>query len=278
MTDRTDTKGPGNTADTRIFIRPAIARDYVLEVTERWTDPRVLFIEPAAGMGAFAAPLANEFKRRVRGVDADPRHGRGGIKPLDFLKAPGVFGGDNPAIVVIGSPPFGRNAGTIVRYFNYAAGHGADGIAFVVPKSFRKRSVRKRLDAMFHRQVDWDVPRNAFLRDGRPHDVPCAWQVWTRGDTERVDAEPPNVDHLISYTTPDLAEFAIRRAGYNAGQVLTGDMSKLSRGTTHFVREVRPGVREALENADWSDVTGRTAGVRSLSKGEIAVRLGEIFG
>lgn len=276
MTDGTDINGSVNTGDTRILIRPDLAMDYVREIAERWTDPGVLFIDPAAGMGAFAAPLATEFRRRVRAIDTDPRGGR--IKALDFLRVPAIFGGDHSATAVVGSPPFGRNAGAIVRYFNHAAEHGADGIAFIVPQSFRKTSVRKRLHAMFHRQVDRNVPRRAFLRDGRPHDVDCAWQVWTRGDTERVTEEPPNVDHLLEYTTPDRAEFAIRRAGYNAGQVLTGDMSKLSRGTTHFVREVRPGVREALENADWSDVVGRTSSVRSLSKGEIAFRLDGIFG
>ena len=275
MTDRTDTKGSVNTGDTRSFIKPDLAKEYVRDVLERWTDPGVLFIDPAAGQGAFAAPLG-QSGRRLRAVDPDPRIR--GMKPREFLEAPNIFGGGESPTVVVGSPPFGRNAGAIVKYFNYAAHHGADGIAFVVPRSFRKPSVQKRLDAMYHLQVDRDVPRNAFLRDGGSHDVACAWQVWTRGDSERVVREPPNVDHLISYTTPDLAEFAVRRAGHGAGGVVTGDIGSLATASHYFLREERDGVREALEGTDWSDVVGQTAGIPSLSKGEIAFRLGEIFG
>ncbi len=58
----------------------------------------------------------------------------------------------------------------------------------------------------------------------------------------------------------------------------TGDIEILSPSSHYFLREEGDGVREALEGADWSDVVGRTPGIRSLSKGEIAFRLGGIFG
>ena len=275
----TDTDANAETAsgaaDTRSLIRPDLARGYVREILERWEDPRTLFIDPAAGRGSFKDPLA-EAGRTVRGVDTDPR--AEGIRRSGFLECEAIFRGIQTATVVLGSPPFGRNAGTALRYFNHAADHGADAIAFIVPRSFRKRSLQRRLHPRYHLRVNENVPRNAFLRDGVAHDVPCAWQVWTRGDFDRVVEDPPSVGHLIEYVTPEKADFAVRRAGHGAGNVLTENLGDLSTGTTYFLREVRPGVREALAETDWTDVIGQTAGIRSLSKEEIAFRLGEIFG
>ncbi len=255
------------------FTRADVARVYAREISDRWDNPDVLFVEPSAGNGAFLHPL-REAGRKVRAMDVVPQ--ARGIESGNFLADHGIFAGDHSATVVIGNPPFGRNACTAVRFFNHAAAH-ADEIAFIVPRTFRKLSVERRLDRSFHLYEDRDVGRFAFVLDGSPHDVPCAWQIWTRKTVERKMREPPPVDHLITYTTPGHACFAMRRVGFHAGRVVTGDLQDLSRTTHYFMQEMAVGVIEALRRANWVDLASQTAGVRSLSKAEIAFRLADIY-
>lgn len=223
------------------------------EVANRWKDPGVLFVEPSAGTGAFIKPLKNAG-RKVKAIDIDPQ--APGILRRDFLEITNIFSGNHSKIVVIGNPPFGKNACIAVRFFNRAADF-ADEIAFIVPRTFRKRSIQN-------------------LRLGEPHHVPCAWQVWNRRTVERTMPSPPSVDHLIDYTTPRFADFAMRRVGFYAGRVHTKNLRSLSQTTHYFLREKVCGVIEALRQVKWTDVASQTAGVRSLSKAEIAFKLSKV--
>ena len=69
----------------------------------------------------------------------------------------------------------------------------------------------------------------------------------------------------------------MRRVGFYTGRIVTQNISTLSRTTHYFMREVRSGVIDTLRSINWLDVTAQTAGVRSLSKREIAFRLSEIY-
>lgn len=262
----------------QFYTRPDLAGVYVAEVLDRWRDPGVVFVEPSAGTGAFLHPIM-DAGRPVCAFDIDPK--APGIRKADFLTAQDVdwnltcLADDHSAVVVVGNPPFGKNACMAVRFFNKAAFH-ADEIAFIVPRTFRKRSVQKRLHAKFHLSFDSDVEPDAFVRFGQPHDVPCAWQVWTRRDADRIIPQPPSVDHLIDYTTPRAADFAMRRVGFYAGRVVTENIMSLSETTHYFMRELTHGAIDTLRRVNWTDLAAQTAGVRSLSKTEIAFKLGEV--
>jgi len=257
----------------QFYTRSDLATAYAAKMIERWGDPDVLFIEPSAGTGSFVRPLLNAG-RKVRAVDIDPKAPE--IRRMDFLRSKSIFEGDHSAIVVVGNPPYGKNACFAVRFFNHAAGH-ADEIGFIVPRTFRKLSLHKRLDAMFHLSEDEDVESQAFMRYGIPHDVPCAWQIWTKRNVVRHMPVPPSVDHLIDYTTPRKASFAMRRVGFYAGRIITTNIHSLSRTTHYFMREMADGVVDALRRVNWSEVVSQTAGVRSLSKAEIAFKLEEFY-
>ncbi len=257
----------------QFYTRPEVAEMYATRIAERWSDPDVLFVEPSAGAGAFLYPLL-DAGRRVRAIDIDPRAPN--ILHMDFLKSESIFTGEHSAIVVIGNPPFGKNACKAIWFFNRAADH-ADEIAFIVPRTFRKMSVQRRLHPSFHLSKDDDVARHAFVRYGRPHDVPCAWQIWTRRSVVRPVLSTPSVDHLIEYTTPCAAHFAMRRVGFYAGRIITENISSLSQTTHYFIREVLGGVMDALRVINWPELSSQTAGVRSLSKTEIAFKLSEIY-
>ncbi|MCY4206488.1 MAG: hypothetical protein OXD29_00855 [Roseovarius sp.] len=258
----------------QFYTRPEFSEEYVGQVLERWRDPDVLFVEPSAGTGAFAHPLLGAG-RKVFAIDMDPR--TSDIVRSDFLLFDlSPYKDNHSAIVVVGNPPFGKNACTAVRFFNHAARH-ADEIAFIVPRTFRKLSLQKRLDKMFHLSHDEDVGNQAFIRFGNSHDVPCAWQIWTKRKISRPVPIPPSVDHLIIYTTPANACFAMRRVGFYTGRIITENFTSLSKSTHYFIRELADGVVDALRTVDWTAIAAQTAGSRSLSKAEIAFKLNEAY-
>lgn len=256
----------------QFYTRPDLAERYVSDVLSRWCDSNVLFVEPSAGTGSFLFPLLDAGKN-VKAFDIDPKSSI--IERCDYLQSNEKPQGEYSSLVVIGNPPFGKNACMAVRFFNHAAIY-ADEIAFIVPRTFRKISLQKRLHPKFHLHSDCDVEQNAFLREGESYNVPCAWQVWTRHTENRDIPCPPSVDHLINYTTPTYADFAMRRVGFYAGRVITNDLRSLSRTTHYFIREIAKGIIERLRNISWTELAAQTAGVRSLSKTEIAFKLGEI--
>ncbi len=257
----------------QFYTRPDLAERLAIDVASRWPDDGVLFVEPSAGRGAFVHPLL-EAGRKVRAMDMEPMGE--GIGKGDFLMPNRLFDGRHSAVVVLGNPPFGKNASTAVKFFNRAAEH-ADEIAFIVPRTFRKVSLQARLDLSFHLAVNRRIPDRAFILDGSAHDVPCAWQIWTRKDKPRRVPCPPNVDHLLRYTVPDLADFAMRRVGFYAGRVITDGLESLSRTTHYFMKAVNPDVIEVLRGIDWTRLASQTAGSRSLAKREIATKLNEVM-
>ena len=208
----------------QFYTRASVARRYAQQVTDRWPD--ALFIEPSAGTGAFVKALKGY---RVRAIDIEPRHPR--IRRGNYLHTHSLS--DPDPIVVIGNPPFGKNASMAVKFFNHAAQY-AEAIAFIVPRTFRKLSLQARLDPHYHLIHDEDVPRLAFRYNGERYDVPCAWQIWIWSEDIRPFETVPDTQHLFRYTTPERANCAIRRVGYHAGRVTTTRLDDLSLSTHYF--------------------------------------------
>ena len=227
------------------------------------------FLEPSAGAGAFLHFMPID---RRQGMDLAPKTWE--VRYGDFLEARSeVFRLRRPWVVA-GNPPFGFAAGQAVRFFNKAA-EFADVIAFIVPRSFRKPSVQDRLSRLFWLKHDEDVADFAFLLEGDPHDVPCAWQIWQRHPRfkQRPLSGRVDVGDWIRYVKHQMyADFCVRRVGGRAGQVLPGG-EEYSPSSTYFIRDLCGWAQDVLEEADFSRVRENTAGVRSVSKQEIGEAL-----
>ena len=255
----------------QFYTNPELAGHYARQVMDAYGLATDYFVEPAAGAGAFVQPLRAGVQP-VIAVDIAPL--AADIRQADFLRED--LWPTAGKIAVVGNPPFGKNSSLAVKFFNRAA-ERADTIAFIVPRTFRKHSIHRRLNPRFALVVDEDVPDNAFVKDGRPYDVPCAWQIWERRPFCRPDRNTPDVSHLIRYVAdPGRGDFAMRRVGFYAGQVKEPpqwQLADLSPSTHYFLQSARPDARQLLRSIDWSDVCRATAGSRSLSKHEVAVKL-----
>ncbi|WP_369177913.1 SAM-dependent methyltransferase [Candidatus Thiodubiliella endoseptemdiera] len=253
------------------YTSDKIAKELAFKMSNRYNDKDVLFIEPSAGTGSFVTPLL-QLNKEVRAIDVEPKHDK--VIRGDFLKdSHRIFDGNYSKKIVIGNPPFGKNSSLAVKFFNVSAEY-ADEIAFIVPRTFRKISVQNRLNRNFHITEDVTLPDNAFIFDGKSYDVPCAWQIWTRDNKIRPLIKAPKIEHIMDFLpSAENADFAIRRVGYYAGRVIFKDIQKLSKTTHYFIKEKTKGIRKILAEIDWVDITSQTAGVRSLSKTELAFKI-----
>ena len=256
----------------QFYTKPEIAEGCVKALSDKYPLWWNMFvIEPSAGTGAFVLPL-KKLGVSVHAIDIDPK--ALDIEKGDFLSDEIEVNGQ--PVAVVGNPPFGKCSSMAIRFFNRAA-EMADLIAFIVPRTFRKISVQDRLHRNFWLVEDETIPRRAFIKDGKPHDVPCAWQVWERRKRKRPEIPTPDVSGIIEYVDMESADFALRRVGGTAGTVLEkGEYENLCEGNLFFLRSVGTNAKSLLSSIDWSVIRSSTAGQRSVSKREIAIELDKL--
>ena len=225
---------------------------------------RVLYIEPAAGDGAFL----DEMPEPRVGLDIAPAPSRPDILKADFLRWRPE--GEADAVVVIGNPPFGKNASLAVRFLNHA-GTFADYVAFIVPRTFEKDSTKAKILPGLELLQEEPMQADSFQHEGEARSVPVVFQVWRRSALLRAHAaretKHPDFEFL---KTPAGADFAFQRVGARAGKVSVEALG-MSPQSHYFikVRSASLDVRAILAGIDWSGVKHRTAGNPSIGKAEL---------
>lgn len=247
------------------YTMPGIAAACVAEVQACYPDGFASVIEPSAGNGAFLAHLP----KGVFAMDIDPQGPN--IVEQDFLTFDASSREDGQCLI-IGNPPFGKNASTAVRFFNRAADVGADVIAFVVPRTFAKISLLNRLDLAFGLVSETPLPcPSAVVIDGRPCDAPCAVQIWARQDVPRQRVDLPTAHADFTCCERNSADLAIQRVGANAGRHKT-PRAACSPSSHYFLKAtgISPDTLHArFACIDFDSVRANTAGNPSIAKTEL---------
>lgn len=246
----------------KFYTNPDVAQSCVADF-QAWTGVRLdqyphPIIEPSAGGGAFLPFLPPH----TRAYDLAPEHPK--VRMANFL----TITAKRPAIV-IGNPPFGRICATAVRFFNHAA-QFAEHIGFIVPRSFEKDSIIRRLHPDFLCVGQRVLSPTSFSLDGRPYAVPCCFQVWSYSAPPRCTKPGPLTHPDFAFVARDQAHFAVQRVGVRAGAIKP-DFAHLSTSSHYFIRAGRdPRVlAQHLAALDLAGLAARTAGNPSLSKREI---------
>jgi hypothetical protein len=248
------------------YTDPKFAAHFLNEVKRTINyDDFNYYLEPSAGSGSFYN-LLDPVKRI--GVDLDPKVA--GVIHSDFLKW--IPDTSITKILTIGNPPFGKNANLAVKFFNHSAKF-SDAIAFIVPKTFRKTSLAKRLDSRFAMVLDIDVPEYSFIFEGSPYDVWCCAQIWVKGPMFRGSDKTyrlSEIEEFISITTPEDSDFCVQRVGGKAGLIRRkeDDHQSYSTASHYFFRINHPMAMDILESIDFSSVKNNTASNPSISPSE----------
>jgi predicted RNA methylase len=221
-----------------------------------------LIIEPSAGSGSFS----NQLPKGTVALDLRPESD-GIVKQDFFTYLPNAVSGK---ILVIGNPPFGQQNTLALKFINHAA-RFADTIAFIIPRSFDKESIKRRVDKNFHLVSSTVLPVKSFTLNGEPYAVPCIFQIWKRGTKPRIDILPRITTTYFSFVKKsDGPDFSIRRIGGNAGKASLN--TNVSEQSHYFIRHHSTiTVDEMVAHINSLSFPSRDMGVgpRTISKGEV---------
>ncbi len=230
-------------------------------------DKDDLIIEPSAGNGSFLSSiksLCNNYKF----YDLFPEHSE--IVTQDYLELDTTDFKKFNNIHVVGNPPFGRQSSMSIKFIKKSC-EFCHSISFILPKSFKKDSMKTKFDKYFDLVHESDLPEDSFLVAGEEYDVPCVFQIWKKNTTARtttVKTDPSNFKFVKKSESPDIT---FRRVGVNAGNISKDiDKNTQSHYFIKFNKDVNvDDIVKKLEKVTFEH--NNTVGPRSISKQELIV-------
>lgn len=255
----------------KFYTHPNVAKRFVEVINNLFPlDEFDLVIEPSAGCGNILQylPIGSV------GLDLEPEAEH--IVRQDFFDYQSPYDPifNNIRIACVGNPPFGSGYMNPLAkaFFNHAA-EFSEVIAFIVPAKWHTSwKVQFQLNKSFGLYFSEILPKNSFLLDGKPYNVPCCMQVWSKVKPKgkediRIKERPPTKHHdfemfLTCDNVPKLPavreqiknqeywEFALKYWG----QIRVCDFSEVSPDTTtHYLfKSNKDYVRSIFEQIDWS--------------------------
>jgi predicted RNA methylase len=244
------------------YTNPEIAASF-LSITKSYLSDNHIevgtWIEPSAGTGSFF----NLLPSNRLGYDLDPK--APGIVRADFLELQLPLNS-----VVIGNPPFGKNASLAVKFINHSA-QFSKVIAMILPRTFRKSSLQDRLNRHFQLAAEYEVAPDAFIHEGQSYDVPCVFQIWQRCRKLRAKTVERRQSQWFSFTSAGQANCIVQRIGANAGK-LKSPLSHPSPNSHYFLdasSKVKEALSEIWEMSGYDGIKYNTAGCPSIAKTEL---------
>jgi predicted RNA methylase len=139
--------------------------------------PDDLVIEPSAGNGSFIKGIKS-ITSNFKFYDLEPDNEE--IIKQDYLLYDyGIIKKTFNKIHIIGNPPFGRQSSLTIKFIKKSC-EFCDSVSFILPKSFKKDSLKKTFPLKFHLIFEIELPDKSFLVDGIEHNVPCIFQIWQK--------------------------------------------------------------------------------------------------
>ena len=175
-----------------------------------------LIIEPSAGNGSFITAIkliSNNFKFYYLEPDNEEI-----IKQDYLLYDYSIIKEIFNKIHIIGNPPFGRQSSLAIKFIKKSC-EFCDSISFILPKSFKKDSLKKTFPLVFHLIFEIDLPEKSFLVDGIEYNVPCIFQIWEKKTTNRIINEKLKPLNFIFVEKTENPDISFRRVGVYAGKI-----------------------------------------------------------
>jgi len=164
------------------YTNEKLSRSLLTLAMEQDVDENALFVEPAVGEGAIYEGLPKtrrigvELCEKVDISDPDLHIGQ------DFLTFALPPEHKDRSVIVVGNPPFGRDAQ--IRFLNHAAELQCKSltVVFILGLSMRKWSNIFKVHKTLHLVDEHIVPKEMsyFFNGGKKVSVPTVIQIWTR--------------------------------------------------------------------------------------------------
>jgi predicted RNA methylase len=234
-----------------------------------------LIIEPSAGNGSFIEGIKS-LTKNFKFYDLEPENDE--IVEQDYLQYDyNYIRNTYTRIHVIGNPPFGRQSSLAIKFIKKSC-EFCNSISFILPKSFKKDSMKNRFPLNFHLVCERDLPENSFLVNGIEHDVPCVFQIWEKRSINRAVSEKLTPVNFVFVKKTENPDISLRRVGVNAGRIDT-KIDEKSVESHYFIKFTNDkSIDENIRNL--SSITyefNNTVGPRSLSKPEVISRFNPLM-
>lgn len=239
--------------------------------------PNDFIIEPSAGNGSFITGIKS-LGSACRFYDLEPDNNPEIIQQ-DYLKYDycSINKSEYNKIHIIGNPPFGRQSSLAIKFIKKSC-EFCDSISFILPKSFKKDSLKKTFPLHFHLIFEMEIPDNAFIVNGIEHNVPCVFQIWEKKTYDRdvvLKSLPNNFMFVKKTDNPDIS---FRRVGVNAGTIDTHIDNKSIQ--SHYFITFTNG-RSVTENITQLSTIiyefNNTVGPKSISKQELIFKFNPLL-
>jgi predicted RNA methylase len=226
-----------------------------------------LIIEPSAGNGSFIENIKT-LSTNYKFYDLEPEHkevSKQDFLEFDYKKLKEKF----QNIHIIGNPPFGRQASTAIKFIKKCCLF-SNSISFILPKSFKKDSMKKCFEKHYHLIYEEDLLENSFLVNGIESDIPCVFQIWQYKEEIRNEIEkkiPLNFKFVKKENNPDIS---FRRIGVNAGTIMK-EINDKSCQSHYFIKFTNNKmIDENIEKLKLIKFNfNNTVGPKSISKPEL---------
>lgn len=249
-----------------------------IELVNKYIDigENDICIEPSAGNGSFINGIKGLFTK-YRFYDLKPENDE--IIEQDYLEFnyKTLIEPHNGKIHVIGNPPFGRQSSLAIKFIKKSSEY-CDSISFILPKSFKKNSLKRHFPLNFHLLYEYDLPKNSFVIDKKEHDVPCVFQIWVKKDVKRLVPKKLTPTKYKFVKKTEEHDISFRRVGVNAGYI-SKDTSDKSIQTHYFIK-FDAGITDVLFNKLKNiiyDCKNNTCGPKSISKQELINEFNKLF-
>ena len=264
-----------NTID-KFYTKDTVV-DLCLESVKSYIDIKKsdLILEPSAGNGAFISKIKKLSKNYIF-YDIDPEHEE--ITNQDyFLCDYNELKKQYKTIHVIGNPPFGRQSSLALRFIKQSCKF-CNTISFILPRSFKKESLRSKVPLKFHLLFEADLPEKSFIVNGAEYDVPCVFQIWEKQNINRETVqkiEPQGFTFVKKTEKPDIS---FRRVGVNAG-IIDTDIQPKSIQSHYFIKFTNNKSLEEnkLKISNIKYEFNNTVGPKSISKQELINKFNNIL-
>ena len=226
-----------------------------------------LIIEPSAGNGSFIAGI-KLLTSNYKFYDLEPDNDE--IIKQDYLIYDyGSIKETFNKIHIIGNPPFGRQSSLAIKFIKKSC-EFCHSVSFILPKSFKKDSLKKTFPLNFHLIFEIDLPDKSFLVDGLEYNVETVFQIWEKKDIVRetnTKLEPLHFAFVGKTANPDIS---FRRVGVNAG-VIDVNIENKSIQSHYFIKftnekSINNNI-DLLKKIQFNH--NNTVGPRSISKQEL---------
>ena len=254
-----------NTID-KYYTKPCVVKQCI-ELVKKYINilHNDLIIEPSAGNGSFIENIKT-LSSNYKFYDLEPEHNE--IVKQDFLEFDYKQLKDTN-IHIIGNPPFGRQASLAIKFIKKCCLF-SNSISFILPKSFKKDSMKKSFDKHYHLIYEIDLLENSFLVNDIESDVPCVFQIWQRKEELREEINKKQPLQFTIVKKEDTPDISFRRVGVNAGTIMK-EINDKSFQSHYFIKFTNnKTIDENIEKLKSIKFNfNNTVGPKSISKPEL---------